>query len=83
MLIVIKIIVLFIVATIPLLFAAVQPWVWSVYSVLIFAAFLLLLWQDQNQRSWMSNKIVIFTLVTFFVVTLCQYLPLPAYLLSL
>ncbi len=65
MLIVIKIIVLFIVATIPLLFATVQPWVWSVYSVLIFAAFLLLLWQDQNHRSWMSNKIVIFTVVAF------------------
>jgi O-antigen ligase len=78
-----KIIILFIVGTIPLLFAAVQPWAWSVYSVLIFASFLLILWQDQNQRSWMSNKVVILTLVTFFVVTLCQYLPLPAYLLSL
>jgi len=77
------IITLFVVGTMPLLFAAVQPWVWSVYSVLIFAAFLLLLSQDQNQQSWMPNKVVVFTLVTFFVVTLCQYLPLPAYLLSL
>jgi hypothetical protein len=77
------IIVIFVIGTIPLLFAAVQPWVWPIYSLLIIASFLLILWQDQNQRSWMSNKIAIFTLVTFFLITLCQYLPLPAYLLSL
>jgi O-antigen ligase len=79
----IKIITLFIVGTIPIIFAAVQPWVWSVYSVLIFASFLLLLWQDKNQRSWMPNKMVIFTLVTFFIVTIYQYLSLPAYLLAI
>jgi O-antigen ligase len=79
----VHIITLFIVGTIPLLFAAVQPWVWSVYSILIFAAFLLHIWKDQTQRLWMPNKIVIFTLLTFFVVTLCQYLPMPTFLLSL
>ena len=77
-----KIIVLFTVATVPLLFAAVQPWVWSIYCVIIFASFLLLLWQDKNQRSWVPNRIFILTLVIFFVVTLLQYLPLPAYILS-
>jgi O-antigen ligase len=77
-----KIIVLFVVATIPLLFAAVQPWVWSVYCVLIFAAFLLLLWQDKNRRSWMPNRAIIFTVVAFFVVTLLQHLPLPSSILS-
>ena len=80
---IVNFIVYFVIATIPLLFAAVQPWVWSVYSVLIFAAFLLLLWQDKNQRLWMPNKIVIFTLVTFFIVTIYQYLSLPAYLLAI
>ena len=78
-----KIIILFVVGTIPLLFAAVQPWVWSVYTFLIFAAFLLLLWQDKNRRSWMPNRAVIFTVVAFFIVTLLQYLPLPSSILAL
>jgi O-antigen ligase len=77
----VQIIVFFVVGTIPLLFAAVQPWVWSVYCILIFAAFLLLLWQDQNQRSWMPSRTVIFTVVVFFIVTLIQYLPLSASIL--
>jgi O-antigen ligase len=77
------IIAIFVVGTIPLLFAAVQPWVWSVYSALIFAAFLLLIWQGQGQRSWIPNKIVIFTLVAFFMVTLFQCIPMPADLISL
>ena len=68
-----KIIIYFIIVTIPLLFAAVQPWAWSVYSVLIFAAFLHLLWQGKNQPSWVPNNIVIFSVVVFFVVTLNQF----------
>jgi O-antigen ligase len=71
-----------VVGTIPLLFAAVQPWVWSVYTVLIFAVFLLSLWQEKNRRSWMPDRAVIFTVVAFFIVTLLQYLPLPASILS-
>jgi O-antigen ligase len=80
--VVIYIIVLFVIGTIPLLFAAVQPWVWSVYSVLIFAVFMFLLWRDKNHRSWMPNRAVIFTVVAFFTVTLFQYLPLPSSILS-
>jgi len=76
-------IVYFVIVTIPLLFAAVQPWVWSVYSVLIFATFLLIFWQDNNQNLKASNKILIFTVGLFFIITLSQYLPLPAYILSL
>jgi O-antigen ligase len=79
----VDIIVIFVIGTIPILFAAVQPWVWAIYSLLIFAAFLLLLWQDKNRPLWMPKKIAVFALVTFFVVTLFQYLPLPAYFLSL
>jgi O-antigen ligase len=79
----IQIVAFFVVLTTPLLFAAVQPWVWSFYSILIFATFLLLLWIGRNQRLWISNKITIFTLGIFFAVTLCQYLPLPSSLLSL
>ena len=50
-----------------------QPWVWSVYSSLIFiAAFLFLLWQGGNQRLWVSSKIFIITVVFFFALTLAQ-----------
>jgi O-antigen ligase len=79
----VKFIALFVVGTMPLLFAAVQPWVWSVYSVLIFATFLHLLWQEKIQRLWMPNNIVIIAVVAFFIVTLLQYLPLPSSILSL
>ncbi len=34
-------VIIFIVATISILFAAVQPWIWSFYTVCIFAAFLI------------------------------------------
>ena len=76
-------IIYFVIATIPLLFAAVQPWIWSVYSVLIFATFLLIFWQGNNQTLRASNKILIFTVGLFFIITLIQHLPLPAYILSL
>jgi O-antigen ligase len=78
-----KIFVPFIVATIPFLFAAVQPWVWSVYSVLIFATFLHLLWQEKIRRLWMPHNIVIYTVVVFFMITLLHYLPLPSSILAL
>jgi O-antigen ligase len=83
MLFIANLIVYFIIATIPLIFAAVQPWVWSVYSVLIIAAFLFILWQGGSKRVWVPNKIFIFTVAVFFIVTLSQYLPLPQYILSI
>jgi O-antigen ligase len=79
----VHIIVLFVVGTSPLLFAAVQPWVWAVFTLLIFTAFIIVLWQEETHNLWKPKKIVIFTLITFFIVTLFQYLPIPSYLLSL
>jgi O-antigen ligase len=81
----------FIVATIPILFAAVQPWIWSFYTACIFAAFLILflqktggqVWQNRESRLWQPPKIFIFTVGLFFVVTLFQSLPLPESVLSL
>jgi O-antigen ligase len=72
-----------VIATIPLLFASVQPWVWSVYSILIFTVFLFFLWQGGNQRQLVPSKIFIITVVFFFSLTLSQYLPLPSSILSL
>ena len=75
-------IVFFIVATIPILFAAVQPWVWSFYTVCIFAAFLILLWQNRINKTSMPDKICIFALGLFYLVCLGQCLPLPSSILS-
>jgi len=75
-------IIFFIVATIPILFAAVQPWIWSVYTVCIFAAFLIILWQNRDKQIWIQSKIFIVFLGLFFAVTLFQSLPLPSSVLS-
>ena len=83
-------IIFFIVATIPVLFAAVQPWVWSFYTACTVLAFLILflqkpggqVWQNKEGRIWHPPNIFIFTVGVFFVVTLCQILPLPESVLS-
>jgi len=71
-----------VIATIPILFAAVQAWIWSFYTAVIFAAFLILLWQNRINQAWIPNKIYIFTLGTFYLVCLIQCLPLPSAILS-
>jgi hypothetical protein len=76
-------IIFFIVGTIPVLFAAVQPWIWSFYTACIVLAFLILLWQNKEGRVWHPPRIFIFTVGLFFVVTLFQSLPIPESFLSL
>jgi cell division protein FtsW (lipid II flippase) len=46
----------FIVATIPILFAAVQPWIWFFYTVCIFAAFFLVFLQKQEEETWIKRR---------------------------
>ena len=75
-------IVFFIVATIPVLFAAVQPWIWSFYTACIVLAFLILLWQNKEGLVWKPPGIFIFSVGLFFAVTLFQSLPLPESVLS-
>jgi O-antigen ligase len=75
-------IVYFIVATIPVLFAAVHAWIWSFYTVCIFAAFLILLWQNRINTAGMRDKVYIVALGAFFWVCLVQCLPLPSAILS-
>ena len=72
----------FIIGTIPVIFAAVQPWVWSFYTVCIFAAFLFLLWQAPIHRKFTPGWIFILSVGGFFVITLLQQLPLPPQILS-
>ena len=70
----------FILATIPLLFASVHPWVWSVYVVCIFTAFSALLWQ--KQLIWKQSWLLTFTVGIFFLITILQIVPLPIKILS-
>jgi len=80
----------FIVATIPILFAAVQPWVWSFYTACIVVAFLILflqksggqVWENKESRIWKPPGVFIFTVGLFFFTTLFQILPFPGSVLS-
>ncbi len=66
----------FILATVPLLFGAVQPWVWSVYAGLVFAAFLAALWRG-GRALWRPGALFAAAVGPFFAVTLFQCFPLP------
>jgi len=79
---IVQLIIYFILGTIPVLFAAVQPWVWSFYTACIFATFLIILWQNSSHLALFPGKILVFTVGFFFVVTFCQYLPIPPDMLS-
>ena len=73
----INIVALLIVATIPILFAAAQPWVWSLYGLLMLAAFAVALWgmeapTDADHDGYLNKMVFVFLLWTLF---LC--LPLP------
>lgn len=74
--------IVFIIGTIPILFAAVQPWVWSIYSVCMIAAFLIFLWQDRIRHSLVPGIGVNLTVVLFFAVTMFLCIPLPFHMLS-
>ncbi len=77
-----QILTLFIIGTIPILFAAVQPWVWSVYSFCMIGAFLIFLWQDRIRSFFVVGKRLYLALVLFFAMTLILCLPLPPEILS-
>ena len=72
----------FIIGTIPILFAAVQPWVWSVYSLCMMAVFSIFVWQDRMRRSFSPGIGVNLTVVPFFAATMFLCLPLPGFVLS-
>ncbi len=76
------ILILFIIATVPVFFAAVQPWVWASYGVFIIIAYLTLLWNSNVALTPIADKVIAAALVIFFTVTLLLCLPLPASILS-
>lgn len=79
----IRFLVVFILATVPILFAAVQPWVWSFYTLFIFVAYLLFLWHPRRHQSGVTYKILFLTIAAFFGATLIQCLSMPQDILSL
>lgn len=68
---------LFIIATIPLLFGAVQPWVWSVYSAVIILLYIFSLWKQKKSDDTINSRLFVATVGVFYVFTFLQCLPLP------
>ena len=76
-------IVVFVVATIPLLFAGVQPWVWSFYGLCMLSAFVVFLLHGRAasaSRRVASGYGIAITL--FFVSELLVCLPVPPTVLA-
>lgn len=69
-------IVYFIIATVGLLFGAVQPWITALYAVLMILTFGVLMWQ--GGLLWRPGPWVWATVGVFLAVTLFQMIPLPA-----
>ena len=78
----VKSLVVFITATIPILFAAVQPWVWSSYGLLMITAFIVTLWAGKNAYGIFSGRHLNRIIGIFLIWTLFQCLPLPFPVLS-
>jgi len=72
-----KSLILFILLTLPIMFGAVQPWVWSFYTVCIFGAFVILLWKGNGFQNQIFNKPATVFIGIFFAFTLIQLIPLP------
>jgi O-antigen ligase len=71
-----------IIGTIPILFAAVQPWVWSFYSLLMIVAFILYLWLKQEHILLFTTKRSYILATIFFSYTILFWLPLPPGIIS-
>jgi O-antigen ligase len=72
----------FIIGTIPILFAAVQHWVWSFYSLSMITAFVVYLWLKQEHMLFSIPKSINIPTTIFFTYTILFWLPLPAGIIS-
>jgi len=72
-----------VIGTVPFVFAAVQPWVWSVYVAAIFIAFLFLLWTNRISFDLTKGKVFLSTVLFFFSYTLFQCIPFPPQMLRI
>ncbi len=80
---IIRISTLLVVATIPILFASVQPWVCSTYSFFMLSGFLLILWRGNIGTPVFAASFGSKTAVgLFFALSLFTCLPIPPAVLS-
>ena len=75
-------IIYFVITTIPLLFAAIDPWIQSFYTAAFFTAFLVNFWKNGFASGRASDRFFKIPVIIFFVVTLLQLLPLPLRILN-
>jgi O-antigen ligase len=74
---IVYIVILIVTGTVPFIFAAVQPWVWSFYVAVIFAGFIYVMWAGGISFKLTGHKIFVFSVGFFFLYTLFQCIPLP------
>ena len=80
---IVRISVYLIIATIPILFASVQPWVWSFYAFCMIAVFIIFLWHDRATADVFSPVSGIkWAVGSFFTISFFLCLPLPPVLIS-
>ena len=80
---IVRILTYFIIGTIPILFASVQPWVWSFYAFCIIAGFIIFLWYRRvNSNAYTSDTGIKWAVGSFFTASLFLCLPLPPLVLS-
>ena len=72
----------FIIVSIPVLFGAVQPWVWSFYCLLMIFAFVLHMWTGRDRTIGYTVSPVMAAVALFFISTLFLCIPLPHQVLS-
>jgi O-antigen ligase len=73
---------IFVLATIPIIFAAVQTWVWNIYCFFTIAAFIAFLWEKKPDSEYISFIWTNKTLFIFFIWAIILCLPLPVFIIS-
>ncbi len=73
----------FVVATVPILFGAVQPIVWSVYAGIIISIFLVGYWREEVELGFVRHPVFLVSVCFFFLCALFQAISLPPAVLRL
>ena len=76
-----EVLVLFVIASVSVLFGAVQIWVWSVYTAVIYTAFIVLIWQQNSKEPVVGLNGYSAAIGLFFMLTLFACLPLSSRLM--
>lgn len=80
---IVRIFAYFIIGTIPILFASVQPWVWSFYAVCMVAVFTIFIWHKRVPLNvYVLAPGIKLAVGSFFFISFFLCLPLPPVVLS-